>query len=80
MNRATDPRIREIFQLLDEQHKLQEQWPYSSEAMKKDHQLSARIRELSDELCPAESRTKTENRTENNDRTAISFLALIHTC
>jgi hypothetical protein len=80
MNRATDPRIREIFQLLDEQHKLQEQWPYGSETLERDHQLSTRIRELCDELCPVDSRTKRENRTPNNDRTAISLLALMRTC
>lgn len=80
MNRATDTRIREIFQLLDEQHKLQEQWPYSSEILTRDRQLSARIRELCDELCPVESRTERENRTLKEDRKAISLVALMRTC
>ena len=80
MNRVADPRIREIFQLLDEQHKLQKQWPYSSEILKRDRQLSARIRELCDELCPVESRRERENWALKDDRKAISLVALMHTC
>lgn len=57
MDGKSDMRIMEIFRLLDEQHKIQNQWPYTEEMLEKDHRLSERIRELCDQLCPNQRKT-----------------------
>jgi hypothetical protein len=51
---ATDA-LAEILRLLAEQQQLLKNWPYSTEQITRDRQISARIRELVDEICVRQS-------------------------
>ena len=50
--------MNEIFRLLREQRELLNRWPYSSEQIREDKELSARIRELVDQICAEQSIVK----------------------
>ncbi len=50
--------MNEIFRLLSEQHELLERWPYSSEQIRKDKEISALIRKLVDQICLEQSTAK----------------------
>jgi hypothetical protein len=45
----------EIFRLLNEQRELLKHLPYSSEQIRKDKEISARIRELINQMCVKQS-------------------------
>jgi hypothetical protein len=50
--------MNEILQLLREQRELLKHWPYSSEQIREDKEISARIRELVDQICAEQSTVK----------------------
>lgn len=50
--------MNEILRLLREQRELLNRWPYSSEQMREDKEISARIRELVDQICAEQSVVK----------------------
>jgi hypothetical protein len=50
--------MNEILQLLREQRELLKRWPYSSEQIREDKEISARIRELVDQICAEQSTVK----------------------
>lgn len=43
--------LSEIFRLLAEQQELLKRWPYSSQQIERDRKISARIRDLVDQIC-----------------------------
>jgi hypothetical protein len=47
---ATDA-LAEILRLLAEQQELLKHWPYSTEQIDRDKKISARIRDLVDQIC-----------------------------
>jgi hypothetical protein len=50
--------MNEILRLLVEQRELLNRWPYSSEQIREDKEISARIRELVDQICAEQSIVK----------------------
>ena len=50
--------MNEILRLLREQRELLNRWPYSSEQIREDKEISARIRELVDQICAEQSIVK----------------------
>jgi hypothetical protein len=50
--------MNEILQLLRKQRDLLNRWPYSSEQIREDKEISARIRELVDQICAEQSTVK----------------------
>jgi hypothetical protein len=57
MNAKMTRPLSEIFQLLEEQDELLKHWPYTTEQVTKDKEISARIRELVDQICVEQSAT-----------------------
>lgn len=57
MNAKTARPLSEIFQLLEEQDDLLKHWPYTTEQVTRDKEISARIRELVDQICVEQSAT-----------------------
>jgi len=47
--------MNEIFRLLDEQRELLERVPFSTELVRKDKEISTRIRQLVDQICVEQS-------------------------
>ncbi|HVB87076.1 MAG TPA: hypothetical protein VNK23_10490 [Candidatus Dormibacteraeota bacterium] len=54
MNRATETRFDAVLRILEEQHRLCNQWPYSADQIQHDKELSAELRGLIDQLVPKE--------------------------
>jgi hypothetical protein len=50
MHRASEDRFDAVFRILEEQHRISEQWPYTAGQIRRDKELSARLRELIDQL------------------------------
>jgi hypothetical protein len=50
--------MNEIFRLLCEQRELLNRWAYSSEQIRQDEEISARIDELVDQICAGQSLVK----------------------
>ena len=50
--------MNEIFRLLREQRELLNRWPYSSEQIREDREISARIRELVHQICAEQSNSE----------------------
>ncbi len=50
--------MNEILRLLCEQRELLNRWPYSSEQIREDEEISARIDELVDQICAGQSIVK----------------------
>ncbi len=50
--------MNEIFRLLCEQRELLNRWPYSSEQIREDEEISVRIDELVDQICAGQSIVK----------------------
>jgi len=57
----TEARIETTFRLLDEQHRVLDQWPYTSEVLKKDRRVLGQLREICDQLCPEQSNARERN-------------------
>lgn len=47
--------LDEIFHLLNQQRQLLDRWPLTNEQIRKDKEISARIRSLIDQVCFAQS-------------------------
>ena len=60
MDSKTEKRIETIFRLLDEQHRILNHGPYTSEVLKKDREISAQLREVCNQLYPTQSNTKAQ--------------------
>jgi hypothetical protein len=58
VNSKTEKHIETIFRLLDEQHRILNDGPYTSEILKKDREISAQLREICDQLYPMQANEK----------------------
>ena len=58
MNSKTEKHIETIFRLLDEQHRILNDGPYTSEILRKDREISVQLREICDQLYPMQANEK----------------------
>ena len=49
---TSQDRFDAIFRILEERRRISEQWPYTADQIRKDKELSVRLRELIDQLSP----------------------------
>lgn len=81
MNSKIENRIETIFRLLDEQHRILNDRPYTSEILKKDREISAQLREICDQLYPMQSDAQVHtNSTLKNPRPASKLALLLFIC
>jgi hypothetical protein len=77
VNSKTEERIETIFRLLDEQHRVLNEGPYTSEILKKDREISAQLREICDQLYPMRSSAKLHTNSRLKNPSPASKLAML---
>ena len=80
MDSKTETRIETMFRLLDEQHRILNQWPYTSEVLKKDRRVSGQLREICDQLYPEPSNAQERNNSHMSKKTSSNSKLTLLLC